>query len=86
MEVIKVSGHTRPRAIAGALAVALKENNSAEIHAVGANAVNQTVKAIAITRDFVAPDGMDLVAIPSFIIVNINGEDRTAIKFIVESR
>ena len=86
MEVLKVAGHTRPKAIAVALAAALKENHSMEVHAIGANAVNQAVKAIALTRDFAAPDGIDLVATPSFIKIDINGEERTAIKFIVELR
>lgn len=86
MEVLKVSANSQPKSVAGALAAVLRENNSAEIQAVGAGAVNQAVKAIAITRGFVAPNGIDLVAVPAFSEVTIDGEERTAIKFIIEPR
>mgnify|MGYP000849792609 FL=1 len=86
MEILKVSGNSQPKAVAGALAAVLRDNNTAEIQAVGAGAINQAVKAIAITRGFVAPNGIDLVAIPAFAEIDIDGESRTAIKFIVESR
>ena len=64
----------------------MRENGFAEVQAVGAGAVNQAVKAIAITRGFIAPNGVDLVTIPAFVEINIDGEERTAIKFIVEPR
>ncbi|MGE5474897.1 MAG: stage V sporulation protein S [Ignavibacteriales bacterium] len=86
MEVLKVSAQSQPKSVAGALAAVLRDNTTAEIQAVGAGAVNQAVKAIAITRGFVAPNGIDLVVVPAFSEVNIDGEDRTAIKFIVEPR
>jgi stage V sporulation protein S len=86
MDVLKVSAHSQPKSVAGALAAVLRDRATAEIQAVGAGAVNQAVKAIAITRGFVAPNGIDLVVIPAFSEIQIDGEDRTAIKFIVESR
>lgn len=86
MEILKVSSQSEPKSVAGALAAAIKEKNTAEVQAVGAGAVNQAVKAIAITRGFVAPNGIDLVVVPAFSEVNIEGEERTAIKFIVEPR
>ena len=86
MEVLKVSAHSLPKSVAGALAAVLRERSSAEIQAVGAGAVNQAVKAIAITRGFVAPNVIDLVVVPAFSEIQIDGEDRTAIKFIVEPR
>lgn len=86
MEVLKVSAQSQPKSVAGALAAVLRENISAEVQAVGAGAVNQAVKAIAITRGFVAPNGIDLVVIPAFSEITIEGEERTAIKFIVEPR
>lgn len=86
MEVLKVSAHSLPKSVAGALAAVLRERATAEIQAVGAGAVNQAVKAIAITRGFVAPNGIDLVVVPAFSEIEIDGEDRTAIKFIVEPR
>jgi stage V sporulation protein S len=86
MEVLKVSAHSQPKSVAGALAAVLRDRATAEIQAVGAGAVNQAVKAIAITRGFVAPNGIDLVVVPAFSEIEIDGEDRTAIKFIVEPR
>ena len=86
MEVLKVSAHSNPKSVAGALTAVLREKGRAEVQAVGAGAVNQAIKAIAITRWFVAPNGMDLVAVPAFVEINIEGEDRTAIKFIIEPR
>lgn len=86
MEVLKVSAQSNPKSVAGALAAVLREHGSAELQAVGAGAVNQAVKAIAISRGFVAPNGIDLVAIPAFAEIQIDGEERTAIKFIVEPR
>jgi stage V sporulation protein S len=86
MEILKVSANSQPKSVAGALAAVLRDNNHAEIQAVGAGAVNQAVKAIAITRGFVAPNGIDLVAIPAFAEVNINGEEKTAIKFYIQQR
>ena len=85
MEVLKVSAQSNPKSVAGALAAVLRENGSAELQAVGAGAVNQAVKAIAIARGFVAPNGIDLVAIPAFVEIQIDGEERTAIKFIASS-
>ncbi len=85
-EVLKVSATSKPKAVAGALAAVLRERGKVEMQAVGAGAVNQSVKAIAIARGFVAPNGIDLVAIPAFTKVEIEGEERTAIRFLVEAR
>lgn len=86
MEVLKVSANSNPKSVAGALTAVLRDMGRAEIQAVGAGAVNQAVKAIAITRGFVAPNGVDLVAVPAFVEINIDGENRTAVKFLVEPR
>lgn len=86
MEVLKVSAKSNPNSVAGALAGVLRESKSAEIQVVGAGAVNQAVKAIAIARGFLAPSGIDLICIPAFTDILIDGVERTAIKFIVEPR
>ncbi|OGO78532.1 MAG: stage V sporulation protein S [Clostridiales bacterium GWB2_37_7] len=86
MDILKVSAQSQPKSVAGALAAILREKSTAELQAVGAGAVNQAVKAIAITRGFVAPNGIDLVVVPAFSEIVIDGEDRTAIKFLVEPR
>lgn len=86
MEVLKVSANSSPKSVAGALAAVLRSHPEAEVQAVGAGAVNQAVKAIAIARGFVAPNGIDLICVPAFVEITIDGETRTAIKFIVEPR
>ena len=86
MEVLKVSTKSNPNSVAGALAAIIKEKNIVEIKAVGAGAINQAVKAIAIARGFVAPSGRDIVCIPAFTDIEIDGEERTAIKLIVQPR
>lgn len=86
MEILKVSAKSNPNSVAGALAGVIRENSVAEIQAIGAGAINQAVKAIAVARGFVAPSGMDLFCIPAFTDIQIDGEERTAIKFIVKSR
>ncbi len=86
MEVLKVSTKSNPNSVAGALAAILKEKSTVEIQAIGAGAVNQAVKAIAIARGFVAPSGKDIVCVPAFTDIEIEGEERTAIKLIVQPR
>lgn len=86
MEILKVSAKSNPNSVAGALAGVLRERGAAEIQAIGAGALNQAVKAVAIARGFVAPSGVDLICIPAFTDIQIDGEERTAIKLIVEPR
>lgn len=86
MEVLKVSAKSSPNAVAGALAGAIRERGAAELQAIGAGALNQAVKAVAIARGFVAPQGVDLICVPAFTDLRIDGEERTAIKLIVEPR
>jgi len=86
MEILKVSAKSNPNSVAGALAGVIRENGKAEVQAIGAGALNQAIKAVAIARGFVAPTGVDLICIPAFIDVSIDGEERTAIRLLVESR
>ena len=86
VEVLKVSSKSSPNAVAGALAGVIRERGSAEIQAIGAGAINQAVKAVAIARGFVAPSGVDLVCVPAFTDIIIDGDERTAIKIIVGPR
>ena len=86
MEILKVSANSNPKSVAGALAAVLREKGTAELQSVGAGEVNQAIKSIAITRGFVAPNGIDLVAVPAFSEIVIEGEERTALKFIVQPR
>jgi len=85
-DVLKVAAHSSPNSVAGAIAGTIKEKDKAELQAVGAGAINQTIKAIAISRGYVAPSGVNLICVPAFIDIEIDGEKRTAMKFIVEPR
>jgi stage V sporulation protein S len=86
MDVLKVSANSNPKSVAGALAAVLREKGTVELQAVGAGAVNQSVKAIAITRGYVAPNGINLICTPGFVEITIEGQERTAIKFVIEPR
>ncbi|MDU7338693.1 MULTISPECIES: stage V sporulation protein S [Clostridium] len=86
MEVLKVSSKSSPNSVAGAIAGVIRENGAVEVQAVGAGASNQAIKAIAIARGYLAPSGIDIVCIPAFASINIDGDERTAIKLIVEPR
>lgn len=86
METLKVGSKSNPNSVAGALANLFKEKTNVEIQAIGAGALNQAIKGIAIARGFVAPTGKNLVCIPAFTDIVIDGEERTAIKLIVESK
>lgn len=86
MEILKVSGKSNPNSVAGALAGVIREKNCAEIQTIGAGALNQAIKAVAIARGFVAPSGIDLICIPAFTDVTIEGEERTAIKLLIQPR
>ena len=86
METLKVSSKSNPNSVAGALANVIKDSSTVEIQAIGAGALNQAIKAVAIARGFVAPSGKNLVCIPAFTDILIDGEERTAIKLIIEAR
>ncbi|MBQ2937592.1 MAG: stage V sporulation protein S [Clostridia bacterium] len=82
-EVLKVSSKSNPNNVAGAIAGVVTEKGKVELQAIGAGAINQTVKAIAIARGFVAPLGIDLMTVPAFSTVSVEDQDRTGMKFIV---
>lgn len=86
MENLKVSSKSDPNRVAGALANVLRERDTVEIQAIGAGALNQAIKGIAIARGFVAPSGKNLICIPAFSDIVIDGEERTAIKLIIEAK
>lgn len=86
MEVLKVSARSRSTAVAGAIAGVIREKGRAEVQAIGAGAVNQATKAVAIARGYLALDGIDIICIPAFTNVTIGEQERTAIKLVVEPR
>jgi stage V sporulation protein S len=86
VEVLKVSAQSRPNAVAGAIAGVIRDSGMAEVQSVGAGATNQAIKAIAIARSYLRDEAIDLVCTPSFTDVMIAGEERTAIRLLVERR
>ncbi len=85
-DLLKVSSKSSPASVAGAIAGMIKDGAHVEIQSVGAGAVNQAVKAIAISRGFLSPVGIEVVCFPYFSDIVINGETRTAIRFRVEPK
>ncbi len=86
VDTIKVSAQSRSTGVAGAIAGVIREHKHADVQAIGAGAVNQAIKAIAIARGYLEPDGLDIVCIPAFVEIEVGGEERTAIRFAVEVR
>ena len=86
MDVIKVSASSRTSAVAGAIAGVVREHKRAEAQAIGAGAVNQAIKAVAIARGYLQEDGLDVICIPEFTSVDIEGKERTALKLTIEPR
>ena len=86
METLKVSSKSEPKLVAGAIAAVVRNGESVEISAIGAAAVNQAVKSIAVARGYVTPNGIELVAMPAFSQLELDGKEKTSISFVVEKR
>ncbi len=84
IDVLKVSSKSNPNSVAGALAGVVRTSGSVEVQVVGAGALNQAIKAIAIARGYMATSGQDLMCRPTFADIRIDGESRTAIRLEVE--
>lgn len=82
--ILKVSSKSEPAKVAGSIVAMLQENKNVELQAIGAGAVNQTVKSIATARGYIAPLGINLYCIPAFTDVEVESEERTGIKFIIK--
>jgi stage V sporulation protein S len=86
MDILRVSSKSNPNSVAGAIAGVIREKGVAEVQSIGAGALNQAVKAVAIARGFLAPLGIELVCVPAFSEIMVDGEERTAMKLIVMPR
>ena len=86
MDLIRVKGTSRTSAVAGAIAGVVREQQNASVQAIGASAVNQSVKALALAKRYLEQDGLDIVFVPEFVEVEIDGKVRTAIRFTVNPR
>ena len=86
MDVLKVSSKSSPSSVAGAMAGVVRQYGAVEVQVVGAGALNQAIKAVAIARGYLAPSGIDIVCVPTFVDVEIDGESRTALRLLIEDR
>ena len=86
MSILKVGSQSDPNKVAGALAGTIRESGKAEMQTIGAGALNQAIKSIAIARGFLVPGGVDLVCYPAFIDIDVEGNERTAIRLYVMPR
>ena len=86
MNIIKVSARSRTAAVAGAIAGVMREAGRAEVQAIGAGAVNQSIKATIIAKGYLAEEGTHIFCIPSFVEVEIDGQERTAVRLVVEAK
>jgi stage V sporulation protein S len=86
VDIIKVSAHSRSTAVAGAIAGMIREHRRAEVQAIGAGAVNQAIKATAIARGYLQPEGIEICCVPFFAEVHIDDQERTAIRLVIEPR
>ena len=86
MKLLKVSSTSKPNSVAGAIAGIIRSDGEVQIQTIGAGALNQTIKGIAIARGYIAPTGQELVCVPFFKDIEVNGEVKTAIVINVEIR
>jgi stage V sporulation protein S len=84
VNVLKVAAQSKPTAVAGAVAGLIREEGHAELQAIGAGAVNQAIKAIAISRSYLSPQHLDIICVPTFMEVEINHSQRTGLRLVVE--
>ena len=85
MEMMRVSSSSQPSKVAGALTSLLREHQKVQIQVIGAAALNQAMKAIAISRGYIAPSGYELYCIPSFYDLTIDNQVITSLRLNVES-
>jgi len=85
-QLVKVASRSRVSAVAGAIAGQVREEGSAEVQAIGPYAVNQAIKAVAVARRFLTEEGVDIICVPGFVEVTIEGQERTAVRLAVEPR
>lgn len=86
MKVFRVSVKSNPKSVAAAIAAVLKDESEVHIHAIGAGAVNQAVKAVTIAHGYLAPKGKNIYIMPAFIEAEVNDKKITGINIIVRTK
>lgn len=85
MRMIKVAANSRTSSVAGAIAHSIRENGYTQVQGIGASAVNQMVKATILAGNYLAEEGTTINFVPGFTEVQINGEERTAVRLTITS-
>lgn len=86
MDIIKVAASSRSTAVAGAIAGVMRERGEVDVQAIGAGAVNQAIKAVCIARGYLEEDGIDIICVPMFVEVQIDDQERTAVRLCIQQR
>jgi stage V sporulation protein S len=86
MDIIKVSARSRTRSVAGAIAGIIRDHNRVRVHAIGAGAVNQAIKAAALARHYLEQENVHICIVPYFTDIAIEEKDCTAIELVIEPR
>jgi stage V sporulation protein S len=81
--VLKVAGTSNPTTVAGAIANNIREGKNVEIVVMGPKSVNQAIKAVAISRDYLRDDFIELSCRPVFMHLELDGEEKSAIKLVI---
>jgi stage V sporulation protein S len=82
-DFLRVGAGSNAQSLASAIAHAIYEHRKVKLRAVGAGAVNQAVKAMAIARGYVASKGENLFFIPGFTTIESRDGEISAIVFTV---
>lgn len=77
---LRVGAQSEPGRLAGALVKFQDENCDVVLVSIGAGAVNQAAKAVAIARTMVSGRGLEILVQMSFEDREIDGAHRTALK------
>ena len=86
MDIVKIAGTSKSTSAAGAIAGVVRDHGRVEVRAIGAGAVTQAMKATAIARQYLSLDGIDVICLPDFVELIIEGQERTALRITVEPR
>jgi len=80
---LKVAATSDPKIVAGAIVHNIREQKEIEIVAMGPKSVNNAVKAIAISREYISPEGVEITCRPEFTHIDIEGEEKSAVRLVL---
>lgn len=83
-KIIKVAHNSDVNKLAGSITISLYNDKMVIVQAIGKDSVNQAVKAIISARRYLAPNSHDLIVYPSFKVLDLDNQEKTAIRFYIE--